>query len=266
MFAVFQKLNLFAIFILGAFLCPGQSHEHLPAIAVNHLSFFTVVHLFYIQAQQVHVILWDFLVNWQLVPLVVLVRRSFRALTQRHFLLLALLLHFLSGDRWVLGQLLALLEARATVHHVSVYRGFGLGKIPEVINAVLWGRDDHDGLALLVWRRVPFLHGRGRFAVLFRVVITGSQHNIHNLICYGILGREFGQRLKPIFSDRRGSSLGQFRQIVGVRSLHVGGFGSVDVKLFFLDGFVDVVQVLLIVFFVSGHWLFEGRTGFQLHY
>jgi hypothetical protein len=57
MLAILQKLNLFAIFILGAFLCPCQSHEHLPAIAVNHLSLFTVVHLFYIQAQQFHVIL-----------------------------------------------------------------------------------------------------------------------------------------------------------------------------------------------------------------
>jgi hypothetical protein len=262
MIAILQKLNFFAIFVLGAFLCPCQSHEHLPAIAVNHLSLFTVVHLFYIQAQQVHVILWDFLVNWQLVPVVVLVWWSFRALTQRHFLLLALLLHFLSGDCRVLWQLLALLKAWATVHHVSVYWRFGLGKIPEMVNAVLWGRDDHDGLALLVRRRVPFLHRRGRLTVLLRVVITGSQHNIHNLITNGILGREFGQRLKPIFSDRRGTSLGQFRDIVGVRSLQVGGFGSVDVKLFFFDGFVDVVQVLLVVFFVSGHWLFEGRTGF----
>ncbi len=40
---------------------------------------------------------------------------------------------------------------------------------------------------------------------------------------------------------------------MGVGNLRVGGFGSVDVKLFCLDGFVDVVQVLLIVFFVAGH-------------
>lgn len=38
---------------------------------------------------------------------------------------------------------------------------------------------------------------------------------------------------------------------MNIEYLHVGGFGSVDVELFFLDGFIDVVEVLLIVFFVT---------------
>ena len=38
-----------------------------------------------------------------------------------------------------------------------------------------------------------------------------------------------------------------------VENLHVGGFGSMDVELLFLDGLVDVVEILLVVLFVTGH-------------
>ncbi len=67
---------------------------------------------------------------------VVFVRGSFRALTQRHFLFFGLVMHFLSGDGGILWQLLALLEARGAVHHVAVDRGFGLREVSEVVDAV----------------------------------------------------------------------------------------------------------------------------------
>ncbi len=88
---------------------------------------------------------------------------------------------------------------------------------------------------------------------MFGIVIARGQDNINDLIADGIFSVQFGKRLQAIIPMGSSSSFRKFGYIMCVDNLHVRSFGSVDVELFFLDGFINVVEVLLVVFFVPGH-------------
>ncbi len=100
---------------------------------------------------------------------------------------------------------------------------------------------------------MTLLYRRGWFTDLFGIVIARGQYNINYLIADGIFGIQFRKRLQAIISVGSSSPFRKFGYVMGVDNLHVRSFGSVDVELFLLDGFINVVEVLLVVFFMPGH-------------